>query len=345
MKKSIIQRLILICILFIFFSCQNSSGPVLHVYVWSDFIKPDLFDKFEKEHHCRIVIDTYDSNESMYAKLKLGATGYDLIFPSHYFLDLLIKQNMLKPLDFNLIPNIKNVDPSYSHYIPEANQRYAVPYLVSLAGLGFRKDKVSIEPSWGIFSNSNLKGRMTMLNDIRETLGAGLKYLGYSVNTIQPEEINRVTNLLIDWKKNLAKFESEQYKIGIASAEFLVVQGYNGDLLQVMQENTNIDFVYPKEGTALSLDLATIPLQAPNSELAHAFINFLLEGENAAQNIAYTFFLSPNIAAYDKLSPELRENQALFPSKEILSKTEVFKDLGPNNGLYIQAWDRIKAAD
>lgn len=316
----------------------SSHQDELHIFTWSDYIHPDIIEQFEKEANCRVVIDTFDSNESMYAKLKLGGISYDLIFPSNYFVQIMQKQGMLQPIPYHEIPNLKYIEPQYL-----SPEEYYVPFMLSLSGLAYRKDKVKdFNPSWGMFGREDLKGRMTMLNDIREAMGAALKYLGYSLNTIDKKQIEEAADLLIKWKNNLAKFENEQYKNGIASAEYLVVQGYNGDILQVMQENEEVDFAYPKEGSAISIDMIVIPKNAHHIELAKKFINFMCKPEIAAINIAHTLFLSPNTGAFELLDPILRNNPALFPSKEILEKSEMIEDLGKEGELYNRAWDRVK---
>lgn len=336
----------LFLLFFIFTGCQSTPLPELHVFMWSDYIKPGIIEKFEHQYNCVVVLDTYDSNEAMYAKLKLGSAGYDLIFPSNYFFDMLHRQEMLQPIDLSTIPNYKNLDPVYAKYTKPNMADFGVPYMVSLTGFAYRTDRINkIDPSWGIFDTKQYHGRMTMLNDIREAIGAGLRFLGYSINTQNSDEIAQASQILIQWKKNLAKFESEQYKNGIASAEYLVVQGYGGDILQIMQENRNIGFIYPEEGTMMSIDYLAIPKQAPNPKLAHAFINFLLDENIAAENMAFTFFLSPNSAAYDKLEPALRQNPLLFPPKKVLSKIELIENLEQAYPLYIKAWEKIKSAD
>ena len=256
----------------------------------------------------------------------------------------MIEQEMIEPIDFTKIPNYKFIDPLYLNLIPSKAMPYGVPYMVSMSGIAYRSDRIpQPEHSWGIFAKKEFKGRMTMLNDIRETLGAALKFLGYSINTRNEKEIDEAAGLLISWKHNLAKFESEQYKNGIASAEYLLVQGYNGDILQIMQENPLIGFFYPEEGTLMLMDYLCIPNDAPNSPLAHQFINFLLEGEIAAENISHTFFLSPNIQAYSRLSPELKENQVLFPPAEMLKQSEMIDYVGDAYMYYVKAWNRVKS--
>lgn len=317
----------------------------LHLYIWPDYIKPDLIERFEKEYNCRVIYDAFDTNESMYAKLKLGSTGYDLIFPSGYTYELMHLQGMLEPIDVALLPNLKNID---SKYIPgktnDDTSIYGVPFAISYTGVGYRKDKIEVEEqTWNIFARSDLKGRMTMLNDMREALGAALKFLGFSANTINKEEIDKAADQLIIWKKNLAKFESEQNKHGLASAEYVAVQGYNGDILQVIRENPNISFFLPKEGTIISVDYAVIPSYAPNPKLAHAFINFLLDASVAEENMKFTQFSTPNKSAMELLPKALQENEALFPSQAILDKSDIIRYLGKDGELYNRAWDRVKS--
>ncbi|CCB85708.1 MULTISPECIES: ABC transporter substrate-binding protein [Parachlamydia] len=323
----------------------NSNRKELHVYCWSDYIKPGIIEEFEHTFNCKVVLDTFESNEAMYAKLKAGATGYDIIFPSSYYVEMMHKQGLLQKIDPSLIPNLKYVDLNFP--IPGGAQalELAVPYMVSYTGIGYRIDKVQrVSPTWEIFARRDLKGRMTMLNDVREALGAALKSLGYSLNSTDDFQIAQAASTLINWKRNLAKFDSEQYKNGIASAEYLVVQGYSGDLIQVMQEDANIGILYPQEGTAISIDEIIIPKHAPEVQLAHAFINFLLEPKRAAENMEFVFFISPNTAAAQYLSPKVRNNPALNLPNEILQRSEVIHDLSENNIRYISAWETVKEA-
>ena len=326
--------------------CQQNSKPQLHVFIWGDYIKPELIEQFEELHGCQVILDTYDSNESMYAKLKLGGSGYDILFPSNYYLDMMIKQGMLEKIDPTKIANFNGLDPTYTSLIKASSRDYGIPFMVCNTGIAFRQDKVkSFEASWGVFGRSDLKGRMTLLNDQREVIGAALKYLGYSINTLEEREITAAVKQLITWKKNLAKFESEQYKNGIASGEYLISQGYSGDVLQVIHENSRVNFAYPKEGAMISIDFATIPKDALNKELAYTFINYLLDPNVAGENILFTHYLSPNKLAYETLPDEWRQNPILFPSADVLKKAELIEDLGDAVLLYNKAWDRVKAEE
>ena len=320
--------------------------PVLHVYTWSDYLKPELVRQFERTHGCRVVIDTYDSNESMYAKLKAGATGYDLLFPSSYMVKIMREQGMLRKLDHSLLPNLGNVDPDYLAMAEDRQMEYSVPYTVSITCLGFLGSRVeNFEPTWAMFGRADLRGRMTMLDDYRETIGAALKFLGYSLNTVDDAELAQAKDVVVGWKRNLAKFENEQYKTGLASREFLLVHGYGGDLMQVQEENADIEIAVPREGTALSFDDMVIPVSARQADLAHAFIDFILRPEVAAELTEFICYLCPNLPSYERLSQEIRDNPILFPPPDVVKKLEMIADLGADNAKYARIWDEIKASE
>lgn len=327
------------------FGCKQSPS-VLHVYTWADYVKPELITRFEKENNCKVVIDTFDSNEAMYAKLKAGASGYDIITPSSYMVKVMFEQGMLQKLNHAKLPNIKHVDPVYLNVTLDKSMDHSVPYMITYAGIGYLKDRVEdVKPSWSVVEREDLKGRVTLLNDMRETIGAALKYLGYSLNTTNEEELAKARDVVIGWKKNIAKFENEQYKTGLASGEFLLTHGYSGDILKVQEENENVEFMIPEEGFSLASDDLVIPKGSKNVELAHKYINFLTSPKVAAENTEYITYLAPNKDAYPLLSEEIRSNPGIFPPEEIRAKGEVIEDLGEKNELYVKIWDEIKAAE
>ncbi len=330
----------ILLLLLLFTSCSEPSRPVLRIFTWSEFFAPDLITEFEKKHDCRVIVDVYDSNESMYAKLKLGTPGYDLIFPSNYFLDILIQQGMIQKLKIDQIPNARLLD---QDYINPEYMDWSLPFIVSYTAIAYRKDRIAtLEPSWTVFSKPEFRGRMTMLNDIRETLGTALKVLGYSINTTNPEEVNQAGDLIIEWKQNLAKFENDQYKNGITNAEFLVVHTYSMDYMQVYQENKNIALLFPKEGSILSIDYMAIPANAPSPSLARTFINYLYEPEVAAKNMEHTNALIPVKGSYSLLPLHLKNSPTLFPPKKEKQNMELIKDLGKDAQIYYDVWDRVK---
>ena len=326
-------------------ACEKPQ-PVLHVFTWADYVKPELVTRFEKQHNCKVVIDTFDSNEAMYAKLKAGATGYDVITPSSYMVKLMHDQGMIQPVDKRLLPNLVHVDPAFLKVALDAEMQHSVPYMITYTGIGFLKSKVeSVKSSWSIFDDPAFRGRTTMLNDMRETIGAALKSLGYSLNSTDEAELQAARDVVVRWKKNLAKFENEQYKTGLASGEFLVVHGYSGDILKVQEENEDIGFMLPEEGYSLAVDDLVIPKSAKEVKLAHAYINFLTDPKVAAENTEFITYLAPNKPAYDLLSEEIRSNPGIFPADALRAKGEIIRDLGAENEKYIKIWDQIKAAE
>ena len=344
MRKSI--PALFLCLLAAALSGCAEKKPVLHIYTWSDYIKPELVERFERENNCKVVVDTYDSNEAMYAKLKAGATGYDLLFPSSYMVKIMQDQGMLHKLDLSLIPNRANVDPAYMNLAFDREMDHSVPYTVTIACLGYLGSKVqNFEPSWAMLDRQDLKGRMTMLNDYRETIGVALKFLGYSMNTLDDAELAAAKEVVMRWKKNLAKFENEQYKTGLASGEFFLTHGYSGDLLLVQSENPDIQVAVPREGSQINFDDMVIPVGATQIELAHKMINFILEPDVAAELTEFIYFLCPNLPSYELLSDEIRADPILFPPADVVAKLETIADLGENNAKYTKIWDEIKAGE
>jgi spermidine/putrescine transport system substrate-binding protein len=323
----------------------GKARTVLSVYTWSDYIKPELVRRFEREHACRVVIDTFESNEAMYAKLKAGASGYDLLTPSSYMVSLMQVQGLLRRLDKGLLPNLVHVDPDYLKMAIDGAMDHSVPYMITNTGIAYLEGRVKdVVPSWRMFGRTDLRGRMTMFNDMRETIGAALKCLGHSINSTSEADLAEAEALLLEWKKNLAKFDNEQYKIGLASGEFLLVHAWSGDIFQVRKENPDVRFFVPEEGTIISCDDLVVPADARQAALAHAFINFLQDPAVAAENTAFIYYLCPNKDSYPLLPAEIRDNPGIFMAPGIRAKSEMIADIGPANALYIKVWDRLKAA-
>jgi spermidine/putrescine transport system substrate-binding protein len=324
----------------------SDHRPVLNIYNWADYMNPDVLKKFEKQYNCRIVLDTFDSNEAMYAKLKAGAKGYDLIFPTSYMAGIMKEQGMLQPLKHDLIPNLGNLDRKYLALTQDPQMQYGVPYLISITGVGYNKARLGeLAPTWQLFGRPDVARRCTLLNDMRESIGAALKGLGYSLNTTKDAELAAAQQVLVKWKQNIAKFEVEEALRGLASAEFLLVHAYNGDILQAMDENKDLAFLVPKEGTSIASDDMVIPANADQVELAHAFINFIHDPANSAENMEFVSYLSPNVEGQKLVSEEFRKNPAIFIDPAVMAKSEVIRDLGKDNDKYTRVWDAVKAAE
>lgn len=324
-------------------SC-GEDRPVLSVYTWADYIKPGIVRRFERERGCRVIVDTFESNEAMYAKLTAGASGYDVLTPSSYMVSLMHRQGLIERLDHALLPNLAHVDPDYLRIAVDGAMDHSVPYMLVVSGIAYLEGRVrDVIPSWRMFGRKDLAGRMTMFNDMRETIGAALKCLGHSINTTDEAELAAAERLLLEWKANLAKYDNEQYKIGLASGEFLLVHAWNGDVFQVSRENPDIRFLVPEEGTIISCDDLVIPVGAKQKALAYAFIDFLHDPEVAAENTEFISYLCPNKDSYPLLSPKIRANPAIFLSPEVWERAEMIADIGAANALYVKVWDRLKS--
>lgn len=332
-------------LLFLMLLAVTVSAETLHIYTWADYVSPDVVKKFEKQHGCKVVIDTFDSNESMYAKFKAGATGYDLVFPTAYMIQVMHAQGMLTTLDHTKIPNLPNIDPAVLAKVMDKAMEHSVPYTMAYAAIAVRKDKIKdAEPTWAMFDRAALAGRVTLLDDMRESIAAALKSIGCSINTRDEAQLAAARDVLIRWKKNIARFDNEGYKAGIDSAEFHLVHGYSGDLFQVQTENPKVDILIPREGVTIGCDEMVIPKTAKQPALAHAFINFVLDPAIAAENMEWMGYYCPNKPALEKVSADFLKNPAITIPADLQAKCEVIEDLGPDLAKYTKVWDQVKAA-
>ncbi len=344
MKKQALNALILlICSVFIL-SCGSRKNE-LHIFNWADYMNPEVIEKFEEEHNCKVVMNYFDSNEALYAKVKAGASGYDVMFPSGYMAKIMYEQKLIRELDPGKIENLKNIDRGYLKKGLDPEMKYSIPYMLTYAGIAYNTKRVpDFKPSWSMFERKDLAGRMTLLNDLRETIGAALKYHGYSYNTTDEKELEKARDTVILWKRNIAKFDVDEAKRGLSSGEFILIHAYNGDALQLIEENSDLAFAIPSEGTSISGDDMVIPASAKNPELAYKFIDFMLEAEVSKANMEFVYYLSPNTEAQKLMDSDFMSNTAINPPKRVIERSDVLTDLGENNQKYSKIWDQIKSA-
>ena len=330
--------------------------PELHIYTWSDYIAPDVIEGFEAEYGCKVVIDTFDSNETMYAKLKAGGTGYDIIMPSSYLVELMAREGLVSKLDHAKLPNVKaNFDPSFANQVIDPSFTFSVPYAITYPGFCYAKDRMpegaDVE-SWSILCNDALKSKITLLDDIREVIGAGLMSLGYSVNSTNPAEIDAAVEQVLVWKKNIRKFDAESYKTEVPSGATILGHGYSTDVTQVIvgdEEEGNpprkdIGFALPKEGFTIAFDEMVLSAAAPNPDLAYEFMNFMYEGDKAKANMEYIMGPMPVKPGIDALDADYRK--VIILDSETIKRGQVLKTIEDDpavKALYDKAWDRIKA--
>jgi spermidine/putrescine transport system substrate-binding protein len=318
----------------------GSKQDRLYIYNWTYYTPASVIEKFEKEYGVTVIYDEFASNEEMYAKLKAGGSGYDIVFPSGDYVSIMIHQNMLERIDKTKLTNLGNIDPvvlKKATYDPI--MEYSVPYYFGAAGIAVNTARVPrFEKSWSIFSRNDLRGRMTMLDDMREVLGDALVHLGYSVNTVNPAEIEAARDLVNNfWKPNLVKFDAEAFGKGYADGDFWVVQGYAEVVYEEIGDNAQLKkdtvFFIPPEGGPSYIDSMCILKGARNKELAYKFIDFIHRPEIYAEFTDYFGFpATANIPAR-----KLKAKAPYYTAEELAS-TELKDDVGAKLELYNNAW-------
>jgi spermidine/putrescine transport system substrate-binding protein len=317
----------------------------LYVYNWSYYIAEDTIPEFEKEFSVKVVYDNYSSNEELLAKLQAGATGYDLIFPSGYIIDTMVTAGLLEKLDLTNIPNFKNIEKRFTNLAFDPGNAYSIPYLWGTTGIGFNTEKVS-EPvdSWKILWDEKYKGRISMLDDMRGLANPALKLLGYGINTTDPKQIEQAKHLLIKQKPLVKVYTSDTYIEFLKSGDIWLAQGYSGDVFQVMKENKAVKYVIPKEGSDIWIDNVCIPRGAKSKYTSEVFINYLLRPEVAAAISNFTWYANPNEGSHEFIKPEILNNPAIYPPKDVLDKCEFQKDVGDTTEIYEQLFNEVKSA-
>ncbi|OPF51951.1 spermidine/putrescine ABC transporter substrate-binding protein [Clostridium baratii] len=335
--------IVIILTVSLFSGCSKASDPntkVLNLYNWGDYIDPSLIDKFEKETGIKVNYSTYDTNEIMYAKIKDGSSNYDLVIPSDYMIEKMIKENLVEKLDFNNIPNYKYIGKDFKHLSYDPKDEYSVPYMWGTIGIVYNTKMVK-KPvdSWNILWDKEYKDQIIMFNSVRDAMAIALKKLGYSMNSENPEQIKQAADALIEEKPLVQAYMVDEVKDAMVSGEAAVAPVWSGDAAVIMSENPDIKYVIPKEGSNEWFDALVIPKGAKHKKEAEMFINFLCDPENALQNVEYIGYQTPNTKTFEMLPEDMKEE---YPTKEELSKCQVFTDLNKETlKLYNDEWIRI----
>lgn len=339
-NKYILLPLILLAL---FVGDSDGQKKQLNVFTWAGYVSDDIREGFEKEYGVNVLIDTYASNEDLLAKLLAGATGYDIIMPSDYMVSILIKQNLLAELNRDNISNFQNISPLFLGKYFDAENRYSIPYTFGTAGIAYDSSVVSPAPdSWTVLWDAQYKNQFSMLDDQRETLGAALKLLGYSLNTTDLKEIQAAKEKLITQKPLVKQYKSEAEELLIAG-DVVMAHCWSGDAFRATETRPTIRYVIPKEGSSQFIDAVCIPKSAPHQALAEQFINYLLRPEVNAKITAFTKYGTCVPTAKEYLPEHLREHKFIYPPAEVLESLEWLKDPGDFTRHYNRAWEEIKA--
>ena len=352
MKKIIYSRakfsLILACLLALAsaISCSSKTQPTaeLNLAIWANYLSPEMAQKFTRETGIKLNISNYSSNEDLLAKIQSGASHIDVAVPSDYMVEILAKQNQLMELQSSLIKNITGIDSKYLARSFDPKNIYSLPYAWSTSGIAVNRElyKGKIESWKDVLESSELKGKISLMDDSREVLGAVLKSNGMSLNSIKADDVKLAREQLIKAKKNIKLFMSDSIDI-LINKEVAVAQAYSSDALNAWSRTEGkIEYIIPKEGTSFAIDNLVILKNSKKIEAAHRLINFLLS-EEVNLNFVQTQFGGPVLkATRAKLPEKLKTNKALFPDSTIEQKFESIHDLGPSTQIYDENWLAVK---
>lgn len=331
------------------------AEDLLHLYNWNNYISDQTIARFEAQCRCRVVQDYYADNEEMLAKLAAGATGYDLIVPTGNAVESLIRQHALRALDKSLLPDLKNIDPAYLDTAFDPGNVYSVPYAYTLTLIGYNSEKLREldlpTDSWAVIFEprylAKIKGRVTVLDSQRELVSAALKYLGYSANDADEAHWKQARDLILRAKPYWAAFNASSYIKELTVGNIWLVHGYSNDIFQADVDAVaagrafRIKASIPKEGAVLALDSMVLHKSGPRPDLAHRFINYMLDGKNSAELTNLIGSGNPNLAARQYIRREIAQNPAVFPVS--VQGLEMLRDLDRHQRRILsRIWTEIK---
>ncbi|WP_414043499.1 ABC transporter substrate-binding protein [Macrococcus sp. EM39E] len=312
---------------------KSGKGNILYVYNWGEYIDPELLKTFEKEHGIRVILETFDSNESMLAKIKNGGTHYDIAVPSEYAIQKMKDEKLLIPINHKKLPNLKNINPDFMDLDFDKGNKFSIPYFWGTVGILYNPDKTKgIDfSSWESLWDPRLKNNVLIVDGAREALGLSLNSMGESLNETNPHKLLEAEQKLEKLGPNVKGVVGDEINTMMVQKEADVAVVWSGMGADIMTENENLDYVVPKEGSNLWFDNIVIPKTAQNVDGAHKFINFLLDAKIGKQNTEWVGYATPNAESYKLLDKEIREDERFYPNKALQEKLEVYEDLGFEN--------------
>ncbi|MDR1960734.1 MAG: ABC transporter substrate-binding protein [Gracilibacteraceae bacterium] len=347
MKKNRIFCVLLIAAALLAAGCgQNNAGEAetIIVYNWGDYIDQSVLRDFEQEFGIRVIYEEFDTNESMYAKLKAGGTAYDVAFPSDYMIKRLIDEGGLEKINFKNIPNYSLIGDRFKNLPYDPQNEYSVPYFWGTVGILYNKTMVD-EPvdSWGILWKEKYAKEIFMLDSQRDAIGLTLKWLGYSLNSKSDAELAMAQAKLVEQMPLVQAYVGDEVKDKMIAGEGALAVVWSGDALNMMLENEDLDFALPQEGTNIWVDAMVIPSTSEHKEAAEKFINFMCRTEVAARNCEYINYSTPHTEVLSGLPEEITADNRFYPGEDDLSNSEVFDDLAAMLPLYDRIWTEVKA--
>ena len=325
---------------------STGEEPKLNFYNWDTYIGETTLADFKGASGVDVNMSLFANNDELFAKLRAGNPGFDVIVPSNDFVERMVLADMIVPLDHALIPNMKNIDPAFIDVAYDPGRKYSMPYTWLVLGIGYRKSAVKGVPdSWKtILDSDQYKGRIALLAEAGDMFRIYAKYIGKSVNALTPADIKTIEAMMIKQKPFIKAFHDDNGQDLLAKGEVDLVLEYNGDIAQKMAEDDDLAFVVPIEGSEFTSDTLCIPKGAPRPKNAHAFINYLLDAE-VGKGITTTIkYPTPNAAAKALMGDDYKSNLAIFPPQDRLAKSEYAKFRADVQPLYEEAFTRVKAS-
>jgi len=323
-----------------------ADGKV-NFYNWDTYIGENTIENFESDSGIKVQYDLFADNDELFAKLKGGNPGYDLIVPTNDYVERMISADMLMPLDHSKIANMANVEKMFLDRNFDPGRQFSLPYMWGTIGVGYRKSAVDGVPdSWADLLNSDkYAGRIALLSEAQTVFQMAMKLMGKSLNDWSDENIAAAQDMILKQKPNITAFAPDNGQDLLLAGEVDLAMEWNGDILQAMDEDDDIGYVVPKEGGLLWEDSLAIPTGAPNVDNAHALINYLLDGQVGADIADFIYYATPNKASKELMSAEYLENPAIFPTDEATAASEISVYPGQEVTRKIdEAWTRIKSA-
>ena len=328
---------------------KDLAGTTLNVFNWGEYISDgsegslDVVAAFEKVTGIKVNYVTYESNEAMYAKIKSGAVAYDVIIPSDYMIERMKKEGLLQKIDLTKISNYKYIDDQYKGLYFDENEEYTVPYNVGMVGLIYNSKMVSGDPdSWSIMWDEKYKGNILTFNNSRDAFATAQFLLGIDINTTDKSDWDKAAEKLTEQNSVLQGRVMDEVFSKMEGGNAAIATYYAGDYLTMAENNPDLKFVYPKEGTNIFIDSMCIPSSSKNIEAAHMFINFMLDPEVALANAEYLCYATPNTSVRNNPEYSLKDNKRLYPDDMGSIKTEYFHDLDSDTRSYFESlWDKV----
>ena len=344
MKKILACIMIFLLCASVCSGCGTDPSKVVKVYNASEYIAEGVIEEFEAETGYKVIYSEFASNEDMYNKIK--TTAYDVLIPSDYMIDKLVKEDLLQTLDFNNIPNYQYVDETFKGAYYDENNQYSVPYMWSTVGILYNSEKVTTPVTdMSVMWDESYSGKIFMLDSVHDTIGMTLKKLGYSVNTENDAELSKAKEELLLQRPLILGYVTDEVKDKIISGEGYLGLVYSGEAGKAIAEKDTLRYAIPENGTIYCVDAMVVPKASENKAGAEAFINFMQRPDIAAKNALETCYGITNTEGKEQLPENIKNNTGLYPDAAVLDRSEMLRSEGTINQKYLDIWNEITAAN